>query len=71
MTKRELSFLLIAQAALETITEMGADGAPLDHLYAALMGTVEYDTFTRIIAALQEAQRIRVSHHVAYAIVQR
>ncbi len=69
MTKTQLeAAIAIHRAFLETIEDMGEDGAPLGPMYAGAMGKISYESFMQIIANLEKAQRITVRNHVAYAI---
>jgi hypothetical protein len=59
---------LVVQAIVETIVEMGDQGAPLGIIYAALMGMISHDSFTNVIESLGKAGVIVVKNHVAYAV---
>jgi hypothetical protein len=59
---------LVVQAIVETIEEMGEDGAPLGVMYAALMGLISYNSFMAVIDSLQKAKIIRVSNNCAYRV---
>jgi hypothetical protein len=61
---------LVVRAIIETIDEMGSQGAPLGIMYAALMGRISYENFMTCIDALVNAGVIRVSNHVAYIVRQ-
>lgn len=60
---------MVITAIVETIEE-SKDGAPLEPMYAALMGLISYNSFTSVIDALVKAGVIRVSNHVAYKVQQ-
>lgn len=59
---------LVVKAIVETIEEMGTEGAPLGPMYAALMGMISHDSFMNVIDSLVQAGVIRVCNHVAYVV---
>lgn len=59
--------MLVVNALLETIEECGERGAPLGPMYSAFMRTgMSYETFTKIVEALEAGNKIKVIGHVAY-----
>jgi hypothetical protein len=59
---------LVVRAIVETIEEMGDEGAPLGIIYAALMGMISYNSFTNVIQSLVKAGVIVVKNNVAYGV---
>lgn len=59
---------MVVRAIIETIEEMGNEGAPLGVMYAALMGMISYESFMNVIDSLVNSGVIRVSNHVAYVV---
>jgi hypothetical protein len=69
-TKDEILKVLRAAAELgliivETVKEAGPLGAPAGHLYAAVMSVgIDLNTFQRIMSALVDAGRLKLSNNV-------
>jgi hypothetical protein len=57
---------LVVQTIVETIEEVGDNGAPLGIMYAALMDKISYETFVKVISALEQASIIKVRNNCAY-----
>jgi hypothetical protein len=65
---KERAAALVIKAIIETIEEMGTEGAPMGIMFHALCGMISYESFMNVIDALQNAGIIRVSNHVAYRV---
>lgn len=59
---------LVVRAIVETIEDMGTEGAPLGIMYSALCGMISYESFMNVIDSLVNSGVIRVSNHVAYVV---
>jgi hypothetical protein len=64
--QQERAAALVVTAIVETIEEVGDKGAPLGVMYAALMDKISYETFVKVISALEQASIIRVRNNCAY-----
>lgn len=60
--------LLMAAAILDTIREMGDEGVPAGHLYAAVMGRISIDAFEGIMAVLVGSHKVRKVGQVYVAV---
>jgi hypothetical protein len=56
----------VVLAIVETVEEIGEEGAPLGIMYSALQGVISYHSFVTAINALAKAGVIRVSNNCAY-----
>jgi hypothetical protein len=65
---RNRAAALVVRAIVETIEEIGDEGAPLGIMYAALMGMISYNSFMAVINSLEKAKVIRVSNNCAYRV---
>lgn len=65
----KIALMQYVNALLETIKESGAQGAPLGPMYMAFQTVgMGYETFMHIVGALEDANQVRVSNHVAFYI---
>jgi len=67
MTKNEAGWGIIL-AILYAIQEAGSKGIPSGHLYTALCGKMDLDTYQSIIDLLQKAGRIEARGHLLKAL---
>lgn len=58
----------VATMILETVQEMGEQGAPSGPMYAALMGKMSLNQYESIMYSLVKAGRLRKEGHVYYFI---
>lgn len=58
----------VAAVLTDTVREMGPEGCPSGHLYAAVMSKLTLSQYEQIIGALVGAGRLRKSGHVLYAV---
>lgn len=58
----------IAKALLETVQEAGEQGAPSGPMYAAVMGKLSLDQYTRFMDGLVKAGHLRQEGHVYYFV---
>lgn len=65
--KRRAVLLAITEIILDAITEAGTRGIPSGHLYAALMGHMNIDTYNVIIEALINTGKIKQSNYLLTA----
>ena len=70
MTETQISALqMIAKAVLDTIREMGPNGAPAGHLYAALMAQgCTMNQFEQIMSALVRTGKVTKEGHCYFAV---
>lgn len=66
--KRRAVLLAITEIILDAITEAGTHGIPSGHLYAALMGHMNIDTYNTIIDALINTGKIKQSNYLLTAV---
>ena len=59
---RSQAILAALDAIQEAIRDLGE--VPSGHLYAHVMGVMSIDTYQAIINALEQAGKIKVSHHL-------
>lgn len=58
-----------AMALIETVADMGLNGAPSGHCYMALnMAGCDIDTYQSIVGTLVGAKLLRLDNHVLYYI---
>jgi len=55
-------------AMLDTVKEMGAQGAPAGVMYAAVCGRMSLAQFQAVMGALESAGKVRKSGHVYYFV---
>jgi hypothetical protein len=53
---------------LDTVKEMGAQGAPAGVMYAAVCGRMSLAQFQAVMGALESAGKVRKSGHVYYFV---
>jgi hypothetical protein len=69
MTNQQRAVIEVVAAVLDTIKEMGPQGAPEGPLYAALMGSgCTLNQFQGIVGILVRSGKVRQSGHVLYAV---
>lgn len=59
--------LKICAVLLESIREAGDTGIPSGHLYAALMGVLDFDDYMTAISLLKQVGKVTESHYVLRA----
>lgn len=64
-TRRKANAII---ALLETIKELGDQGAPSGVMYAALMGHLTYDQYINVINNLRNMGCVRTSNNVVYYV---
>lgn len=62
LTKEQKILILTAEAIAEAIRELRE--VPSGHLYARLCGSVDFDTYTRVIALLVKVGKISNTGHL-------
>ena len=60
--------LAIVLALLDTVKEMGANGAPAGPMYAAVMGHMSLDTFESAMSLLVRSGKVRKEGHVYFYV---
>jgi len=53
---------------LDTVKEMGAQGAPAGVMYAAVCGRMNLNQFNAVMGALESAGKVRKAGHVYYFV---
>jgi len=68
MTKNEAALWMTVDAIDDAIKESGTQGIPAGHLYAAIMGQMNLETFNAIISLLKKGKKIKETNHLLTAI---
>jgi len=62
--KQVVAILLFAKIVEEAVKDAGPNGIPSGHLYAAMMGRMNIDTYNYTIGLLKEAGAITEQNHL-------